>query len=218
MAVKSLSESVAGEETMNLYAVDYGAVVRRCTGRDLRAALRQELSAVWRDAYLRMTGRPTELVIFRCGSFEYIYDDYATLEATGAVPRSETAEARLVAAIGLSETNRATRDDSRLRGWVGPTERMFGHRRDKGHFVAHRIGGAVDRAEVNVFVQRRDLNRGWSVAGRAFRAMEDYCATRSGVLCFNRPIYLDETATPAYIEFGVLREPDDLWVRLFDNR
>jgi len=29
----------------------------------------------------------------------------------------------------------------------------------KGHFIAHSIGGAVDGWELNVFVQRRELNR-----------------------------------------------------------
>ncbi len=38
---------------------------------------------------------------------------------------------------------------------VGATETTFGHEWDKGHFVAHSIGGAVDRAEVIVFVQLR---------------------------------------------------------------
>jgi len=38
---------------------------------------------------------------------------------------------------------------------VGATETTFGQEWDKGHFVAHSIGGAVDRAEVIVFVQLR---------------------------------------------------------------
>jgi len=38
---------------------------------------------------------------------------------------------------------------------VDATETTFGQEWDKGHFVAHSIGGAADRAEVNVFVQLR---------------------------------------------------------------
>ena len=38
---------------------------------------------------------------------------------------------------------------------MGATETTFGREWDKGHFVAHSIGGAVDRAEVIVFVELR---------------------------------------------------------------
>lgn len=96
---------------------------------------------------------------WRHGTFEYIYDDYASLEAVGTVPYDPNAEARLVAALGRSEPRKAMRDDYRLKGWVGATERMFGRGWDKGHFIAHSIGGAVDGLEANVFIQRRDLNR-----------------------------------------------------------
>ena len=90
-----------------------------------------------------MTPRAIDIVRMQRGSFEYIYDYYATLEATGAVPYSPDAEARLVGALGRSAPKVEKRDDGRPRGWVGPTKRMFGHEWDKGHFIAHSIGGAV---------------------------------------------------------------------------
>ncbi len=46
-------------------------------------------------------------------------------------------------------------DDFRPKGWVGATETTFGREWDKGHFVARSICGAVDRAEVIVFLQPR---------------------------------------------------------------
>ena len=95
---------------------------------------------------------------------------------------------------------------------------MFGPGWDKGHFIAHSIGGAVDGLEANVFVQRRDLNRGWSVAGKRFRQMEQYCVLNPGTLCFSRPLYADQTAKPAFVEFGVLKRGGELWVESFDNR
>ena len=76
----------------------------------------------------------------------------------------------------------------------------------------------MDGHELNVFIQRRDLNRGWSEAGKRFRAMEKYCSNNVGTFCFIRPIYLNETSQPAFFEYGVLRSTKDLWVELFDNR
>lgn len=86
------------------------------------------------------------------GSFEYIYDNYTMLEAIGEVPCHPTAERRLVAVHGLSAPRPRRRDDGRPRGWVEPTERTFGRQWDKGHFVAHSMGGAMDGVEASVFV------------------------------------------------------------------
>jgi hypothetical protein len=54
-----------------------------------------------------------------CGTFEYLYDDYASLEATGRVPYDPVMEARLVAVSGYSLFQEKARDDFRLKGWVG---------------------------------------------------------------------------------------------------
>lgn len=142
---------------------------------------------------------------------------YATLEATGAVQHNPRIEARLVAVSGCSAPQKRKRDDYRLKGWVGATERTFGSGWDKGHFIAHSIGGAVDQAEVNVFVQRRDLNRGWSTAGKRYREMEKYCELNRGAFCFSRPVYHDQMAKPALIEFGVFRGSREFWVECFEN-
>lgn len=83
---------------------------------------------------------------------------------------------------------------------------------DKGHFIAHTIGGAVDGLEANVFLQRRSVNRG------AYRQMERCCAAHAGVLCFSRPIYDDPTAVPAAIEIGVLKPDVTWWIQRFPNR
>lgn len=165
-----------------------------------------------------MMPRTVNIVRFRYGTFEYLYDDYAILEATRAVPYDPSIEARLVAVSGFSAPQKKKRDDYRLKGWVGATERTFGSGWDKGHFIANSIGGAVDQAEVNVFVQRRDLNRGWSTAGKRFRTMEKYCESNPGTFCFNRSVYYDQMGKPALVEFGVLRGNCELWVECFENR
>jgi hypothetical protein len=78
----------------------------------------------------------------------------------------------------------------------------------------------VDQCELNVFVQRRDLNRGWSVAGKRFRSMEKYCSSNPGTFCFSRPIYsfADGSSKPVAVEFGVLKADGELWVEVFDNQ
>jgi len=199
--------------------VDYAAVLREgpIGAAKLAAFLLEELPYIWRDAYIDMTSRQTNIVRFRYGSFEYLFDDHASLEVTGAVPADLSVEARLIAALGRSGPRDAARDDYRLKGWVGATERTFGKAWDKGHFIAHSIGGKVDGLEANVFVQRRDLNRGWSAAGKRFRDMEQYCVLNRGTLCFSRPLYTDETARPALLEFGILKSSRELWVECFDN-
>lgn len=191
---------------------------RSVPGQQVATVLAEDLPFAWRDAYLEMMPRATNIVRFRFGTFEYIYDDYASLEATGAVPYDPGIEARLVAVCELSAPQKKKRDDYRLKGWVGATEKTFGSAWDKGHFIAHSIGGAVDQTELNVFVQRRDLNRGWSTAGKRFREMEKYCELNSGTFCFSRPVYDDQMAKPALIEFGVLRRNFEFWVECFENR
>lgn len=200
-------------------AVDYAAVLRKgpIGSAKLAAFLLEELPYIWRDAYIEMTSRQANIVRWQYGSFEYLFDDHASLEGTGVVPYDPNVEARLIAALGRSEPRETARDDYRLKGWIGATEKTFGKEWDKGHFIAHSIGGKVDGLEANVFVQRRDLNRGWSAAGKRFRDMEQYCVLNRGTFCFSRPLYADETARPASVEFGILKLNRGLWVECFDN-
>lgn len=201
--------------------MDYESIferVRQAAGPDFVAAFAHELAYEWREAYQATAERATNIVRFDCGTFEYLYDDYASLEAAGRVPYDPVKEARVVAVSGRSIFQEKTRDDFRLKGWVGATKTAFGRQWDKGHFIAHSIGGAVDRAEVNVFVQLRALNRGWSAEGKHFREMEAYCEANPGTFCFNRPIYEDQTARPVFIEFGLLAREERLWVERFTNR
>jgi hypothetical protein len=200
--------------------MDYDAIVNRVTSHSTEAKisfLMEELPHLWRNAYQEMSKRAVSLVRIRHSSFEYVYDNYSYLEATGAIPYS-LVEDRLVGVLGLSARQVRARDDYRLRGWVGPTEKMYGSEYDKGHFIAHSIGGAVDRSEMNVFVQRRDLNRGWSPEGKRYREMEKYCVSNPGVFCFSRPLYKDSTSQPTFLEFGILTRTGELWVECFDNR
>ena len=200
---------------------EYEAILERArneAGADFVGAFARELVQEWRDIYEAMSQRVTNIVRFQCGTFEYIYDDYASLETTGRVPYDPVTEARLVAVSGYSAVQGKSRDDFRLKGWSGANETTIGRQWDKGHFIAHSIGGAVDRAEVNVFVQLRALNRGWSKEGKLYREMEGYCEAHPGTFCFSRPTYEDQTARPAFIEFGLVKQDGSLWVERFSNQ
>lgn len=194
----------------------YGALLAEAEGERavLTAFLRRELPYLWVDAYARMTPREMNIIAVTHGTFDYIYDNYAELEAMGVVAADDVTESRLVAAIGISAPAMKSRrhDDGRLRGWVGPTDSTFGPTWDKGHFIAHTIGGAVDGLEMNVFKQLRAVNRG------EYRRLERYCAKNPGTFCFSRPVYDDPSAVPVAVEFGVLTADGVLDVRLLRNR
>src|SRR5713226_7407055 len=131
--------------------MDYHGLISRVSDYSMEnkiVLLMEELPHLWRDEYQRMSKREVSLVRIRHNSFEYIYDNYSYLEATGVIQHS-LVEDRLVAVLGLSAPQSMGRDDYRLRGWVGPTETAYGRECDKGHFIAHSLGGAVDRQELN---------------------------------------------------------------------
>ncbi len=190
------------------------------TGDELVCLWAEQLPYLCREEYLASTLRPTEILRIKQGTFEYIFDQYSLLEANGTLPYSMWEEDRLILVCGRScrPADARRRHDSRLRRWVGRTERALGRAWDKGHFIAHELGGAVDGMEANVFAQRRDLNRGWSAEGKVYRRMEQYCADNVGTFCFSRPLYIDGSARPAWFDFGLLTREDQLWVERFDNR
>lgn len=177
--------------------------------------LKDELPYLWSDEYKKNCPQIGDICIIRHGSFEYIFDDRTLLEAAeSGLPKPES---RIIAAFGISQRLDKKRDDYRLRGWIGKTNTYFGDKWDKGHFVAHSLGGAVDHAELNVFRQRRDLNRGWSTEGKLYRKMEAYCYNNPGTFYFHRPLYNDHSAFPYVCEFGVLTSDRKLWVEQFNN-
>ena len=202
-------------------SLDYQAILAKAGyGSDdaLISFLTEELPPLWCEAYKKLSPRLTFITSVKHNTFTFIYDAYACLEVEGIVPVDAKVESRLVAVMGLSAPDKKARDDYRLRGWVGPTQKLYGLDWDKGHFIANSYGGAVDRLEINVFVQRRHLNRGWSVEGKRYREMERYCVLNAGTFCFSRPLYLDQTSIPAFLEVGILKPTGELWVDCFDNR
>jgi hypothetical protein len=68
-----------------------------------------------------------------------------------------------------------------------------------------------------MFPQDRELNRGWSVAGRRYRALEREIANTPGAFFFCCLLYADDSDFLAVVELGVLRG-DGLQVERFPNR
>lgn len=90
---------------------------------------------------------------------------------------------RVMLAYGLSTAPLMKRDASRIRGFPNVNasvksalaEQAFVV--DKGHLLGHASGGQLD---INLFPQRRELNRGWSLEGKLYRQMEAYVAANLG--------------------------------------
>jgi hypothetical protein len=128
---------------------------------------------------------------------------------------------RVTLAYAVSVERLMKRDASRMRGFPDPNisvQRVLGKnafRADKGHFLGHASGGQLD---INLFPQRRELNRGWSVDGKEFRRMERYVAAHLGTFFYHRPIYDDETWVPQRLEYGVLNGDTHWRVKAFSNK
>lgn len=128
---------------------------------------------------------------------------------------------RVAFAYAFSTPSLTKRDASRIRGFpnVNATvERVMGKNAfpaDKGHFLGHASGGTLD---INLFPQRRDLNRGWSEQGKRYRAMERYVAEHSGTFFYHRPVYDDDTWLPDKLEFAIHTEECIWWVDVFNNK
>ena len=193
------------------YQVALSAVKRR-DGANMALLLRKHLPSMWREVYLNTITHEPNLVRFRRRTFEYICDLYSQLEATGSVPYEQTIADRVIGVFGASSRAPGTRNEKCAR--IELSEELEGMQRDDGHFMARSIGGGLD---INLFSQDRLLNRGWSSEGKIYRRMEKYCREQEGTFCFSRPIYADGSNVPRWLEFGVLKNEETLWVEVFDN-
>jgi hypothetical protein len=217
--VESLPRACRGGPCVlpSAYKIDYASLLSAAqseSATNLSLFLQQQLPLKWRDVYAATMPRPTNIARFRLRTFEYICDLYSEMEILGEVPFDQTIEDRVIAVLGTSAREEERRDSSRIRRWVGPTDELLGAYRDKGHFMAHCIGGGLD---VNLFSQERRLNRGWSPQGKTYRQMETYCYEQPGTFCFSRPIYVDGSSVPRWLEFGLLKADQTLWVEIFEN-
>jgi len=199
------------------FRIDYGRLRRSARAGSvyqLIADLRLRLPTQWQRVYTAAASHSPNLIHVEYGTFDYICDSYSGMEARGEVAFDQRVRDRVVGVLGISLPMRCRRRSSLPKDWVEHPEEVDSSRRDKGHFIAHAIGGGLD---MNVFSQARDLNRGISEQGKVYRLMERYCHENAGTFCFSRPVYDDATSIPRWVEFGLLRDDGSIWVEVFEN-
>ena len=180
-------------------ALDYAAVAG---GAPLTPALLHDvLPQVWVDAYYEATDDEVEIVQFTDGANHHLFDLVAE---------------RMVAAWGVSRAAAEARDRSRQAGFIPRFSRHY-EGKDRGHFLSHGQGGLMD---VNFFPQAKQVNRGWSPAGKLYRAMETHAVRHPGTFCFSRPLYArgNDTWDPERLEYGLLLPGPALRVVVLPNR
>ena len=193
--------------------IDYACLNADIAGLDEEraiVALIVVLPGLWCDDYEDGVAEANPQLI-DIGRFRVIFD----LTSMGCT-EPEIQEDRVIAIFGRSCPPEGARDAVRMRGYLGKTREAFGEGYDKGHFVAHSMGGDV-LDSLNWFRQERRLNRGWSAEGRVYRRMERHCAAHPGTFLFSRPIYQTPSARPDVLEFGILCDGRLEFCR-FDNR
>lgn len=161
----------------------------------------------WIATYYDMSRHSPNVLQFDDHGFTFLYD----------VASANTTEVddRLVVAYGFSAARSHERDRARIQGFLGGGIDIPGKGRfDKGHALAHAMGGGLD---ANLFPQRPELNRGRSAAGRRYREMERYAGKNPGSLVFSRLLYGDDSWVPASLEYGILKPDGELWVEWFEN-
>ena len=150
------------------------------------------------EAYRRLWGRDQILDWFQGqNGFWYLFD--STPE--GATDKTRPAN-RVVAAWGSSRPGSRIGDRRSLRHF--PLARRARQLLDRGHLVAMATGGGEN---VNLVPQARRLNRGWSDAGRRWRALERICAANDSVYLFVTVLYDDLSDIPSAFEF-LVQTPD----------
>ena len=195
------------------FRIDYPAILRGSEVRDyepLVASLTQVLIDHWVDAYYDMVDHQPYILDVHDRGFNFLFDLTLAKYDKNDPNRPDD---RVVAAYGRSRRPEEKRDASRIRGFGNIGDPSRGPM-DKGHLAAHGMGGALD---INIFPQRREVNRGWSAEGRLYRKMERYASEHPGTFMFSRPIYGDDSWTPHALEYGLLLPEPRFWVERFPN-
>jgi DNA/RNA non-specific endonuclease len=191
--------------------VDYSslALATGLTADGWEVVVRELLVDRWAAEYAAVTSWVPEIVEIELGTFVYLFD---------AAPTSSGADGggddRVVVVWGVSSTPAARRDRGRLAGFIPVPGSWSGRDRDRGHLIAHALGGGLD---LNLVPQSSALNRGRSSEGRRWRALEREAAASPGAPLFVRPIYGDATWAPSEFEYGLVRG-GGLHVERFQNR
>jgi hypothetical protein len=188
--------------------LDYAAIAATATASADLCSTTTRLGAALMDAWADWYRRR----FHPCYLHEILLDGSTLLFDLASAVGAPQAD-RTVAAWGLSRRPAAPRDEAYQRGYPSPRGRAA-RSLDRGHMIPHTAGGELGP---NIFPQDRALNRGWSVEGRRYRALEREITGRPGTFFFSHLRYIDESDFPAVVELGVLR-PDGLHTDRFRNR
>jgi hypothetical protein len=168
------------------------------------------LALAWCESYDATTPWAAEIAEIPLGQLTYLFDLAPSQGAVGA----DDADDRVVGVWGNTTPAERAREASRQRGFLPDPAKWSHVGYDRGHFIAHSLGGGMD---LNFFPQASDLNRGNSGRGRRWRRLERLAATRRDAFVFVRPVYTGNTWTPRCLDFGVVSD-GTLEFESFDNR
>jgi hypothetical protein len=163
----------------------------------------------WINEYRNSTPWVPEIVEIPLGALVYLFD-HAPAAGTLDVPG---AESRVVGVWGRVGAAATPRDRARQSGFLPDPARWSAAGYDRGHFVAHSLGGGMD---INIFPQARHVNRGTSPEGRRWRGIERRLAGRCNALIFVRPIYASPGWIPARVEVATVVD-GEVELDCFDN-
>ncbi|KAA6302858.1 MAG: hypothetical protein EZS26_001028 [Candidatus Ordinivivax streblomastigis] len=177
-------------------------------------ALIPALLSLWKNKYALMGHHPPKLIPF--DTVHILYDNlgpYGPDDEEDLLSK-EYVEDRTVVAYGYSASSNKDRrmNDMYMKG---DNQRKWADKNtDRGHFIGHTIGGDI---LINIFPQRRDINRGHSEKGKIYVSMEKYLRQNSGIFCFSRPVYFDFSNRPYLLEYGYITKDFKLFVEIFEN-
>ncbi|HEX3025516.1 MAG TPA: hypothetical protein VHP12_09910 [Chitinophagaceae bacterium] len=201
--------------------LDYQQIVANygVKSRDqLNSVFMDEIAYTWVDMYKENGyGLYGEITSQRFHDFSFVFD-FTERSLSDDIIASNLPDSRVVGVYGMSHTKVDLGNRKMMRKYLGKSSQAFKHfgeHYDKGHFIAHYSGGPID---INLFPQKREVNRGWSIEGKKYRAMEKYAAANPGTFIFSRPIYKDFSCCPYEIEFGYCDADFSFVVDVFPNK
>lgn len=156
------------------------------------------IADAWIDLYIDSAGYSGEITLQYYYKYAYIFDDTSTALNNGY---EEYSQPRVLGAFGISHGGVDQKNRKIMRGHPNASvvgSKLNGLKYDNGHFMSHLSGGSID---LNLFPQRRDVNRGWGEWKR-YREMERYVCNNPGTFAFSRPLYEDLTIVPCQLEYG----------------
>lgn len=131
----------------------------------LNALFDEKISDEWVYAYrrdsLNLIG---DVTIQKFFNFTFVYD-YTGSPLNEGIDACSLPDSRVVGVFGISDVDVNAGNRSMMKKLLGPPGACdcLGGKYDRGHFIAHLSGGPID---INLFPQRRDINRGWSVENK----------------------------------------------------